>query len=267
MRTKMNWARRLVALVLMLTLLCGALLPAQAAAFTSKKPTFKSSCSYVNGKVVLKWSKVSGATKYEVYRASKKSGSYKKFATVKTTSLKKATTGMYFYKVRAINKNKQKSKFSKPVQIFAANAKLTQVTFSGVGYVGSYGLLASMDVTNKSKKAMQFLGGYYQAGTLYLVDKSTNKPVDSTYIQLNTNNDVYGISISDGITVKAGKKQTLWFHVMTPYIWSTYNANPDNYYWMLTVPFYPGNGSEDLGVMSITATAKASGSSVAGKPL
>lgn len=264
MRTRRNWARRLVALVLMLTLVCGALIPAQAAGFTSKKPTLKTTSAYVNGKVVLKWSKVSGASKYEVYRSTKKTGSYKKFATVKTTSLKKATTGAYYYKVRAV-KGKEKSKFSTPMLIFAANAQIKTVTFNGGwGYVGSYGLLASVDVTNKSKKDMQFLGGYYQSATLYLMDKETKKSVDSTYIQLNTNNDAYGISISDGITVKAGKKQTLWFHVMTPYIWSTYNANPDSYYWLISVPFYPGNGYEDLGVMSISATAKASGSSVPG---
>ena len=263
MYTKRNLAQRLIALVLMLTLMCGVLLPAQAAGFTSKKPTIKATSTYKNGKVVLKWSKVSGATKYEIYRSTKKASGYKKFATSTSTTLSKATTGAYYYKVRAL-KGKNKSKFSAPMLIFAANAQIKTVTFSSSGYVGSYGTLVSVKVTNKSKKAMQFLGGYYQAGTLYLMNKKTNKIVDSTYIQLNTNNDIYGISISAGITVNAGKSQTLWYHVMDYTLWTKYNDNPDSYYWMISMPFYPGNGYEDLGVMSLSATAKASGSSLPG---
>lgn len=262
-----NWARRLIALVLMLTLVCSALMPAQAAAFTAKKPAFKATCGYENGKVVLKWSKVSGATRYEVYRSLKKTGSYAKFATVTTNSLRKATTGMYFYKVRAVNKSKQKSKFSNPVQIFAANALLTNIGFNSTGWVGSMGTLCSVKITNKSKKDMQFLGGYAQHATLYLMNRKTKKVAGQQEMQLNTNNDIYGISISDGITVKAKSSQTLWFHMMYYTLWTQYSANPDSYYWMITIPFYPGNGNEDLGLMSITATAKASGSSVAGRRL
>lgn len=257
-----NWARRLIALVLMLTLVCGALMPAQAAAFTAKKPAFKATCGYENGKVVLKWSKVSGATRYEVYRSLKKTGSYAKFATVTTNSLRKATTGMYFYKVRAVNKSKQKSKFSNPVQIFAANALLTNIGFNSTGWVGSMGTLCSVKITNKSKKDMQFLGGYAQRANVYLMDRKTNKPVGSTYMQLNTNNDPYGVSISDGITIKAGKSQTLWYHVMEYTLWTRYNSNPDSYYFMLSMPFYPGKGTDELITMSITASQIKTGSSV-----
>ena len=52
----------------------------------------------------VKWSKVSGATGYKVYRATKKSGKYTCVKTVKTTSYKntKLTKGKtYYYKVRA----------------------------------------------------------------------------------------------------------------------------------------------------------------------
>lgn len=263
MRSKMSWARRLIALVLMLTLVCGAVLPAQAASFTSKKPTIKKTSAYVNGYVSLKWSKVSGATKYEIYRASKKSGTYKKYATSKTTSLKKKSSGTYYYKVRGV-KGKQKTKFSKPVLIFAATAQIKEVGFSGTGWVGTMGTLASVKVTNHSKKDMQFLGGYYQHATLYLMNKKTNKLVGSTYMQLNTNNDIYGISISDGITIKAGKSQTLWYHVMEYTLWNQYDASPSKYYWMLSMPFYPGKGTDELVTMSISATKKKSESSVPG---
>lgn len=267
MRMTKNRLRRLAALVLMLTLVCGALMPAQAAGFTSKQPKFKATCGYESGKVVLKWGKVSGATRYEVYRSAKKTGGYAKFATVTTNTLKKATTGMYFYKVRAVNKNKQKSKFSKPVQIFAANARITNVTFSGTGWTGTMGTLCSVKIANKSKKAMQFLGGYAQHATLYLINRKTKKVAGQQEMLLNTNNDAYGMSISDGITVKAKSSQTLWFQMMYYTLWQQYNASPDSYYWMITIPFYPGNGNEELGLLSITATAKSSGSAVAGRRL
>ena len=55
--------------------------------------------------VAIKWNKVIGAKKYQVYRAAKKNGNYKKVSTTAKTSftnkkLKKNTK--YFYKVRAI---------------------------------------------------------------------------------------------------------------------------------------------------------------------
>lgn len=253
---------RLMAMVLLLTLCCGMLIPAQAAGITAKKPKiYTAKSAYENGKVVLKWSKVSGATGYEVYRAAKKTGKYVKFATVKTNSLKKAATGAFYYKVRAV-KGKQRSKFSDPVLIFAATAVIKEVTFSSVGWVGTYGMLASVKVNNKTKKDMQFLGGYYQKATVYLMNRKTKKPVASTYMQLNTNNDAYGISISDGITIKAGKSQTLWYHVMEYTLWTKYAQDRDNYYFMLTMPFYPGKGTDELITMSLTATQVASGSSV-----
>jgi C1A family cysteine protease len=59
--------------------------------------------------VKLSWAKTSGATGYEVYRATSKNGTYKKVATVKSkksytnTKLKAGTT--YYYKVRAYKKS------------------------------------------------------------------------------------------------------------------------------------------------------------------
>ncbi|MBR6219472.1 MAG: hypothetical protein IKQ80_02775 [Clostridia bacterium] len=252
----------LLALILMLTLFCGMIVPAQAAGITSKTPKINAAKStYLDGRVVLKWGKVSGATGYEVYRAASKAGKYVKFATVKTNTLKKAATGAYYYKVRAV-KGKQKSKFSAPVLVFAATAVIKEVGFSSVGYVGTYGMLASVNVSNKSKKDMQFLGGYAQKATVYLIDRKTNKPVNSTYMMLNTNNDPYGISISDGITVKAGKSQTLWYHVMEYTLWTQYNSDRDSYYFILSMPFYPGKGTDELITMSITASQIKAQSSV-----
>ena len=68
-----------------------------------------------SGKVTLSWAGVSGATKYQVYRATSKNGKYKKIKTTKSkkftnTSVKKGTK--YFYKVRAYRKSGKKKYYS-----------------------------------------------------------------------------------------------------------------------------------------------------------
>ena len=55
--------------------------------------------------ITLKWNKVTGAKNYQVYRATKKTGKYKKVATTTKTSYtnkKLKKNKKYFYKVRAI---------------------------------------------------------------------------------------------------------------------------------------------------------------------
>lgn len=68
--------------------------------------------------VTIKWKKISGVTKYEVYRATSKSGTYSKIATVdaKKTEYKnsKLTKGKtYYYKVRAVQKMNGVTAYSK----------------------------------------------------------------------------------------------------------------------------------------------------------
>ena len=69
-----------------------------------KKPVIKTISSKKKGQVTLKWGKVTGATRYVVYRSTKKSSGYKKIATVKTTTYtdKKASSKKkYYYKIKA----------------------------------------------------------------------------------------------------------------------------------------------------------------------
>ena len=57
-----------------------------------------------SGYPVLKWNKISGAKKYEVYYATEENGSYKKLTTTSSTSYTHSKTKMdvaYYYKVRA----------------------------------------------------------------------------------------------------------------------------------------------------------------------
>ena len=58
-----------------------------------------------SGKIQIKWTKVDGAVKYELYRATSKTGTYTLLSTTKGTSFKNtsATAGTtYYYKVRAL---------------------------------------------------------------------------------------------------------------------------------------------------------------------
>ncbi len=67
--------------------------------------------------VVLKMSKVTGATKYTIYRATSKNGKYKKLATTKSTSYtdKTAKKGKtYYYKVKANGVNSGYGALSNP---------------------------------------------------------------------------------------------------------------------------------------------------------
>ena len=78
-------------------------------------PSFSISCRASDGKPSLSWKAVSGAAKYEVWRAYSKNGTYYKMGTTSgttytNTSAKAGTT--YYYKIRAVAANGQYSSFS-----------------------------------------------------------------------------------------------------------------------------------------------------------
>ena len=243
--------RRVLALALLVALLCGALPAALAEDDNATKPTIKANQSaYVNGSVVLQWSKVSGASSYEVYRATSKSGSYKKFASTKKTKLTKKTSGEYFYKVRAV-KGGKKTAFSSPVHIFAANGRITEKTFS------SYkGIQFRVLVTNKSGRAMNFLA--VNPSTVYLVNKSTGQVVGQASAML----DALGTM---GITVGAKKKQALWLSCYDYSLWTTYSGATGRYTWLVVLPFYPGTGDDAAIPFALAAGLNAGDSAIAAR--
>ena len=249
MNTRLNrWMRTLMALTLILTLLV-AVVPAQAASISGKKPKINALSNYSNGKVYLTYSKISGATGYEIYRSKTKNGSYSKFATSKSTTLAKSATGNYFYKVRAV-KGKTKSKFSNPVEIFAANCNITNVTFDNINY-----LQARIMIRNKSQKAMNFLAT--NLGKFYLIDKKAQKVVGSTSARLVTS----GGSI--GVVVPANKSQAIWVQYWDYALWNTYLSDRSRYEFLVSFPFSPGSGNDPLKNFAIGAMAKVSDSSIA----
>ncbi len=71
-----------------------------------------------DGKPSLSWSKVSGAKEYQVYRSTSKSGSFKRITTTDNTSFVNTSTTAgktYYYKVRAVAADGEKSEYSKVV--------------------------------------------------------------------------------------------------------------------------------------------------------
>ena len=69
------------------------------------KPVVSISCNATTGKPKLTWSAVSGATKYEIWRATSKNGTYTKIYTTSNTYFNNTAAEAnksYYYKVRAI---------------------------------------------------------------------------------------------------------------------------------------------------------------------
>lgn len=110
----------------------------QAAPNTPKAPAApkltKGAASY--NSVQVKWKKVSGASGYEVYRATSKKGSYKKIKTITkagTTSFKDTKLTFhktYYYKVKAYAKSGNQVAVSKASNALAMKTKLAAPTLS-----------------------------------------------------------------------------------------------------------------------------------------
>ena len=73
------------------------------------KPTVKAEYTVSSGKPYLKWSTVTGASKYQVYRAGSQNGTYKLLGTTTKTNYTDTTASAgytYYYKVKAVSKVK-----------------------------------------------------------------------------------------------------------------------------------------------------------------
>lgn len=145
-------------------IICILMLLIVAAAFTMPQETYAASrlgkvktvkvASYDYNKARISWSKVKGAKKYQIYRATKKSGKYRKVRTVSSKSRSCINSGLttgktYYYKVRAV-KGKKKGKFSKVRSVKPALKKVSglkvrmnsdydiAVSWKGVNGAGKY---------------------------------------------------------------------------------------------------------------------------------
>lgn len=93
---------------------------------STKAPGISSLKSTKSKQVTVKWKKIKGAGKYQVYRSTSKKGKYKKIATTSKTTYtdKKATGGKtYYYKVRTSKKVGTKTYYSKYSSVKSIAAK------------------------------------------------------------------------------------------------------------------------------------------------
>ena len=242
---------------------------ARAATFTKSKPKITKESAYLNGKVYLKWSKISGAKSYEIQRAvidpsTGKTKSWKAWKKTKKLYVKVKDSGDYKYRVRAV-KGSQKSKWSTPKRIFGANAKITDfgytkpdVFFGVTLHQGTIELRVLVD--NKTKSDMGFVPSgtrFGEQSTLYAINSSGKKVA-----KWDADLDIDFGAVAK--KVNAGKKQSLYFTV--------YGVNEEeweackNCSFMISCSFYPNPEVEPLSTqMAFTCTKKASASSLAAK--
>lgn len=138
MKTKRKLLSSVIAIALAVIVGVGMITPATAsAASSSNKPaqvSLTSVARYDYNAIKIKWKKASKADYYQVYRATSKSGTYKRVVSTESTSYvnKSLTTGKtYYYKVRAVNKvgsKKYVGKFSsiKSTKPYLSKGKITK---------------------------------------------------------------------------------------------------------------------------------------------
>jgi hypothetical protein len=137
--------------------LAGAI--AKVKVFLGKTKISKKSSSIKT--VTLKWKKVPGAKKYEVFRSMKKNGKFRKIKLASSTKFvnKKLKSGKkYFYKVRAYAKTDgevTRSEFSKTVGIATKKPapKVTNPSPSSSGPVSSSSSKSSSSHKSSSSKS------------------------------------------------------------------------------------------------------------------
>lgn len=131
--------------------------------------------------IKVSWSKVGGSTGYYVYRATSKSGTYKRVATVKGADnryfLNKSLTKgkYYYYKIKAYNsKDSKLSKTAKYSSIASAKTRLKAPTITNVSKYNSInGAIKINYTTRKDAKCYYVYRGMSKSGTFVKIGYTT----------------------------------------------------------------------------------------------
>ena len=155
------------------------------------------------GKIKLTWKKIDGAVKYEIYRATSKTGTYTKLSTVTGTSLTNTSTTAgktYYYKVRAIHSKS------------AANSAYSEIDSRTCDLAQPKVTVTNVASTGKIKLSWEKVAGAVK----YEVYRATSKT--GTYTKLST---VTGTSLTN-TSVEAGK--TYYYKVRAIHTTSAANS-------------------------------------------
>ena len=128
------------------------------------------------GKIIISWEAVTGATKYQVYRATAKNGTYSRISTTTNTQITNTTPEAgktYYYKVRAVcDVEDAKAAFSavkscicdlpQPSVSAALSAKKPKVSWKTVDGAVSYQVYRATSKTGTYTLVATSTGSYYK---------------------------------------------------------------------------------------------------------
>ena len=192
----------------------GSLSKAVSATSGIAKPAAKGSVDTVSGKPVITWQAVEGAVKYEIYRSTKSSKSYKLVATVEELTYTDETVSAgktYYYKVKAIgavSKSADSSyvkltgKCATPVISVSNDAKgKPYITWEKVSGAKKYTVYRATSETGKYTKLGTTTKAYYtdskaSAGKTYFYKIVSNA-------SSSKNNSPYSNIVSCGVNCAA----------------------------------------------------------------
>jgi fibronectin type 3 domain-containing protein len=100
----------------------------------AEKPVCDLTVTCSSGKPALSWDKVTGAKKYEVYRATSETGNYTRLTTTTKrsyTDSKASSDKQYFYKIRVVSSNESNGKYSAVRSAYARPVVKTALTEEG----------------------------------------------------------------------------------------------------------------------------------------
>lgn len=126
--------KHLIVLSMICVMVIVSCLNVQAATTLSAPKSVKvTSSSKYAGTPLIRWSKVSNASGYQIYRSTSKNGTYKRVATISNRNTlafynKNLKAGKYYYKVRSYRKAGDKNTYSKYTNPIGLNLKCIDIT-------------------------------------------------------------------------------------------------------------------------------------------
>ena len=189
--------------------------PGDSQAFAAPGAPGKPKATVNNNTLTIKWSKVSGAVGYQIYRTNPDTGKYEKQKNTKSVSYKDTglrTSTVYKYKVRAYTKENGKTvygKFSPAVQARTGVDSPAEITRVGIRYINynrlANGLISSATIGweiesngdgnfNMAEKLSTTDAAY---ALRYKFDQTNSIFTSSKYIGFTT---VYCVHLGGGIT-------------------------------------------------------------------
>lgn len=169
--------------------------------------------TYNSTKITLHWKETAGASGYQIYRATSKSGTYKKVGTVsgksttswKDTGLTKGKT--YYYKVRAYGKVDGKT-------VYGSYSSVYTKTKAGWRYVNGYKLYY-----NANGKLVKDVSSIIGKQSSYVI--KVNKQMNCVTVYAKDGNNGYIIPVKAFICSTGYSTPTGTFYTPAKYRWHT----------------------------------------------